>query len=393
MIIIKNNKNKFVAIIAFSLIQLIIYFTNRSQILYINSGGYDSFYILLFIALYPFGFVLGSLFNQLFIERLGENGTYVILFNITCIALSFNQLYESYWSWLLFRFIFSFCIARLYWIANDHIALKNKNYFDKISYNGVIKLSIIRFTNIFSNILISTITFSYNKVVTISVILLQLAQTFFSLNNKHNLSLAKNTHHLKFYIDIYINLYKKNPLFCLYFLLLNGLHYTYLTWVIIIISHFKNIHYFFKFLIIFFALGEIFSTYIFLREDNSIAVKKRITWGLSLFAIINFFLFLVFSLKNYNLILPLFFLSGVIISKLNGDLDHLVFSSQKIVDKINFDFSNSIIKNVFSIVILIITYHIAAYKAYGIFIFLFIIYFSFLILLLFKKISLHIVEE
>ena len=110
MIIIKNNKNKFVAVIAFSLIQLIIYFTNRSQILYINNGSYNSFYILLFICLYPLGFVLGSLFNQIFIERLGDNGNYVVLFNVTCIALCFNQLYESYWSWLLFRLIFSFCI-------------------------------------------------------------------------------------------------------------------------------------------------------------------------------------------------------------------------------------------------------------------------------------------
>ena len=389
MIIIKNNKNKFVAVIAFSLIQLIIYFTNRSQILYINNGSYNSFYILLFICLYPLGFVLGSLFNQIFIERLGDNGNYIVLFNVTCIALCFNQLYESYWSWLLFRFIYSFCIARLYWIANDHISFKNKYYFDNVSYNGVIKLSIIRFTNILSTILISAVSFSYGKVVTISVILLQLAQAFFSLNNKHNLSLSKSNHQLKFYINIYMNLYKKNRGFCFYFLLLTGLHYTYLTWIIIVVSHFRNIHYFFKFLIIIFALGEIFSTYIFLKEDHSIALKKRIKLGLSLFAIINFLLFLVFSLQEYKVILPLFFFSGVIISKLNSDLESLVFSTQNIVDKVNFDFSNSIVKNIFTIVILVITYHIAAYKAYGIFIFLFIIYFSFLILLLSKKMTLN----
>jgi hypothetical protein len=387
MIIIKNNKNKLMSVFTFTLIQLIIYFTNRSQILYINSNDYNSFYILFFISLYPLAFVLGSLFNQLLIKTNGDETNYPIIFNIACMALCFNQLYESYWSWLLFRFIYSFCMGRLFWIANDYLMNpKLSNSLKDVSYRGVIKLSIIRFTNIFSNILIGAFASSYDKVVTVSVILLQMAQIFFNINNRDQINSYKSFNQLKFFIEIYINLYKNNPIFTVFFFIFTGLHYTYLTWLIIIISHFKQVHPFFKWVIAVFALGEIFSTYIFIKEDDSIVLHRRILLGCLLFAIVNFFLFIVFSFQQYGFIIPLFLFSGIILSKFNGDLENLVFQNQTVTDRANFDFSNTILKNILSIIVLIITFHIAAYKAYGIFIILFVFYGVFFNFLGIKKI-------
>lgn len=389
MITIHNNKNTFFAITAFGLIQLVIYFTNRSQILYISAGFYNSFYQLLFICLFPLGFVFGSLFNQFFINRFGINGTYIVLFSITCIALLSNNLYETQWSWIFFRFIYSFCIAGLYWIFNDHLSIKNQNLSQNISYS-FLKLIIIRFTNIFSNVIISVMNYNYHNITIISVLLLQFSQIFFSLNNKNNLTLAKPINELKFFIDIYFNLYQQNKIFCLFFLLFMSIHSTYHLWLIIIISHLKYLNFIYKYLIITFALGEIFSTYIFLKEDDSIIINKRIFYGVSLFSLLNFILFLCLASENYAILLPIIFVTGIIMSKINTDIELFVFNNQKVTNKINFDFSNTVVKNIFNIIILIITFHITSYKAYMIFAIVTIIYGIFI--LFFYKKSIKLVE-
>jgi hypothetical protein len=382
---INNHKTTAYAIISFSLIQLTIYFTNRSQIFYINMGLFSSFYKIIFICLYQLGFIVGSLFNQFFINKFGVNGTYIVLFAISCIALLFHNLYESYWSWLFFRFIYSFCIAGLYWIFNDHFSIQNKNIRKNISI-GTAKLTIVRFSNIISSILISILNFSYDKMAVVSVIMMQFAQIFFSLNNKNNLALAKPINDLKFYLDIYFQIYEKNKIFCIYFLLLLGVHNTYITWLIIIASNLQNTFQWARILIVVFALGEIVSNYLFMKNNYNIGINQRIYRGYFVFAIINFLIFLILYNQGYLFLFPILFIGGIVSAKIVSDLELLVFENQNITNKTNFDFSNTIIKYLLNIGLVIITYHITSYKIYIIFFILFLLFISFSILGL-KKIT------
>lgn len=375
MINVNNHKNTFYAIMAFSLIQLIIYFTNRSQIFYITAEDFSAIYKILFICLYQLGFVIGSLFNQFFINKFGINGTYIVLFAFSTISLLFNILYQSNWSWLFFRFIYSFSIAGLYWIFNDHFSVSNKNIRQNISFS-VAKLTIVRFANIISNILISILSFQYDKMVVISVILMQVAQIFFSLNNKNNLALAKPINDLKFYLDIYTEFYQKNKSFCIFFLVLLGIHNTYITWLIIMASNLHLDLAWSKILIVVFALGEILSTYIFkfLGYTN---IHKKLYWGYISFGIINFFMFLIIYFQKYFLLVPILFIAGVIGAKMIASLELLVFQNQKITNRINFDFSNTLIKHLLNMSLIIITYPFTSSKIYIIFFILSIFFTSF----------------
>jgi hypothetical protein len=74
----------------------------------------------------------------------------------------------------------------------------NNKYIQENKAYGIVKISIIRFSSILSNILISSLLWPYNKTVAFAAILLHIAQITFSLNNKNNIHWAKPINELKF---------------------------------------------------------------------------------------------------------------------------------------------------------------------------------------------------
>ena len=355
---VRNNYT--LSVMAFTMLQLTIFYTNRGQIMYLTTRQYGIFYVTIFSCLYPLGLACGSILNQYLILRLGRREAYIILFAVVSISLLANNIYNNKFSWWLFRFSYSFAISGLISIFDSGLETAI-NQSKRVLPKSVVNTSSSRAGNLISGILLSAWRLEYFQVVTISAILLQISQIFFTLTQELPRDLPQIK--AKYMPKVFVDIYEQDKSTILSFICMNGIYGVYLTWILIITSHVSLNSFVLRFLVLFFVMGEIISCYLFSKIENSPSLKINIARDTTFFALINIFLFWFLHYSYHKLFLIFLCISGGLINKIVSQTDVLMSSYHTHFLKKEMDLTYLITRQFLNIAVVIITLPFVMYKS------------------------------
>jgi hypothetical protein len=347
-------------LMAFTTLQITIFYTNRSQIMYLTTRQYGIFYITIFSCMYPFGFSCGSILNQYLILKFGRREAYIILFAVVSISLLANNIYHNKFSWCFFRFFYSFAMSGLIGIFDAGLEVvfnKSKHTLPK----KLMDTSSVKAANFLSGLLLSAWRLEYFQVVTISAILLQISQIFFTITKEllQDIPFVKSRYMPRVFFDIY----KKDKAAFLSFIWMNGIYGVYLTWIFIVTANLQDHIFVRRFLVLFFVMGEILSCYLFNNISHSNNIKINIALDTTLFSLINIFLFWLLHYNYHKLFLLLLLISGLLISKITVQNDILIRSYHNHLSKKEMDLTYLITKQGINIASSLLTIPFAMYKS------------------------------